>query len=55
MLLLTGFDLIALAVDCVVSGAVVQPLACDLVICVLNWCKRISDNYVIRPEMTLCG
>ena len=35
-----SFDMTVFAADCVVSAAVVQLFAYDLVTCLLNWCKK---------------
>ena len=38
-MLLTAFDSVAFAVDCVVSKNVLQLLIWDIAICVFNWCE----------------
>ena len=47
-------DVVVLAVHHVVSRALVQLSACDLVTCVLNQSKG-TLNVLIHPEVTLCG
>ena len=42
-LLLNIFNLVAFAVDCVVSITVIQLLTCDSVTCVLSWCERVLN------------
>ena len=42
-MLLSVFDLVAFAVDCVVSRNVFQLLICDVVTCVLNWFELILN------------
>ena len=39
-LLMVIFDVTVFAADCVVSAAVLQPFAYDLVTCLLNWCNQ---------------
>ena len=40
---LTICDPVVAAVDCVVSRTVIQLSTCNLVICLLNWCKQILN------------